>query len=106
MVFVILHPLCFEYGANGGFVVSAGFFETGEVVSAEQALRCEVHLVYVQLRPAAQVRVLACKRVFCAVDVVSVFPALGVEPCVKIGGCLFYAVNHNCIWQDGIDFVT
>ena len=66
-------------GADGGFVVSAGFLEAGKIVGPQEILAGPVHGLKVQMGVAALPGIGAEKRVFLPMDEVGIFPASGAE---------------------------
>ena len=71
-------------GAEGGFVVAAGFLEAGEVVRTQEELAGGVHGVKIQRGVAAEPGCVPQKRVFLPVNEVGIFPPAGTEAGVEI----------------------
>jgi hypothetical protein len=72
-------PEGIEDCADGGFVVSAGLFEAGEIVGSQEVLTGPVHGVEVQFRIAALPGVSGYERVFLPVYEVRIFASSGAE---------------------------
>ncbi len=77
-------PVCFVDGADGGFVVSAGFFEAGKIMCPEKVSAGFVHRVEIDLRKAALPGMGRHERVFPAMDEVGIFTSCGAEAGVHV----------------------
>jgi hypothetical protein len=72
-------PEGFVDGADGGFVVSSGFFKARKVVGSQEELTGFVHSVKVQSGIAALPGIGPHEGVFLPVDEVGILAAFGTE---------------------------
>ena len=91
-----------EDGADGGFVVRAGFLEAGEVVGAKEIPSGLVHGVKIQGGIGALPTPWSHERVFLPVNEVGIFTAAGAEPRMEIIGHGKDLMNHHGTGQNGI----
>ena len=95
-------PEGFGDGAEGGFVVAAGFFEAGEVVLSQEVLAGFVHGVEIEAGIAALPGVGGHEGVLLPVDEVGIGTLRGAEAGMEIGRCRKDRMNYDSTGQDGI----